>query len=261
MADPIPFGAFCWPELGTPDLAAAQAFYTALFGWEAEVAPTSGGDYVTWRLAGASVGGAWQLPPEMIQQGIPPHWLSYAKVADVDQAAAQTRALGGEVRMGPCDVMDLGRNLVIADPEGAVLALWQPGSHPGFETSGEPGSLCWTELMARRPGDAKAFYGGLLGWEARDRTDLGFTYTEWYVGETPVGGMMPMEGPEWGDLGAHWMPYFAVTDPDACAAQAQALGGSCCVAPQDIPGVGRFAVLGDPEGAFFSVIRLDGPSA
>lgn len=249
-------GTFCWPELGTPDLAGAQAFYTALFGWTADPVPTAMGTYVIWRLDGKQVGGAWQMPATMKEQGVPPHWLSYVKMADVEAAAAQVNALGGKVCSGPNDVMDLGRNLVIQDPDGATLALWQDGTHRGFETGGEPGSLCWTELMTRKPQEAAAFYAPLIGWGTRASTDMGFTYTHWQVEGRDVGGMMAMEGPEWEGVPAHWMPYFTVVDVDATAAQAASLGGSVCVPPQDIPGVGRFAVLGDPAGAFFSAIRL-----
>jgi uncharacterized protein len=68
--------------------------------------------------------------------------------------------------------------------------------------------------------------------------------------------MMDISGPEWpADLPAHWMVYFAVADPDATVARLTELGGAVRVPPSDIP-IGRFAVVADPQGAFFSIIRL-----
>jgi predicted enzyme related to lactoylglutathione lyase len=58
----------------------------------------------------------------------------------------------------------------------------------------------------------------------------------------------------------HWMPYFQVEDCDAAAANAAKLGGTVCVPPTDIPSIGRFAVLQDPTGATFSVIKMEQPA-
>jgi predicted enzyme related to lactoylglutathione lyase len=71
----------------------------------------------------------------------------------------------------------------------------------------------------------------------------------------PSGGMMQMTE-EWGDMPSHWMTYFAVEDVDAAAEQVEALGGRVCVPPTDIPDVGRFAVIDDPQGATFSIMHL-----
>ena len=80
-------------------------------------------------------------------------------------------------------------------------------------------------------------------------------YTEFSVQGKPGAGMMPMT-PQMGDAPPYWMPYFAVADCDATAAKATQLGGSSCVPPTDIPNVGRFAVLGDPQGAVFAIVKL-----
>lgn len=250
-------GTFCWPELATPDLEAAQAFYAALFGWTPDPVPSSGGTYLIWRKEGLQVGGAWQIPTGMDAPTIPPHWLTYVKVADVEATAKTARDLGGTVVRRPYDVMDLGRAALIADPEGTTFMLWQDGTHRGFDFQGPHGALGWTELACRQPDAAKAFYGGLFGWSFKDSDMGGFTYTEWMAGGSPVGGMMPMEGPEWEGVPSHWMPYFTVESVDSAAGHATSLGGSVCVPPTDIQGVGRFAVLGDPGGAFLSILKLD----
>ncbi|RMG61620.1 MAG: VOC family protein, partial [Calditrichaeota bacterium] len=61
----------------------------------------------------------------------------------------------------------------------------------------------------------------------------------------------------WGDVPSHWLVYFAVEDCDATVKTAQSLGGQVLVSPSDIPGVGRFAILQDPQGAVFAIIKLE----
>ena len=74
-----------------------------------------------------------------------------------------------------------------------------------------------------------------------------------------VGGMMQMEGDQWpAEMPDHWMVYFGTADTDAAASRAAELGGQICVPPTDIPDVGRFAVLSDPQGATFSIIKFAG---
>jgi hypothetical protein len=154
----------------------------------------------------------------------------------------------------PFDVMEHGRMAVIQDPTGAVVALWEPRNYPGAGLLGEPGALCWNELCTRDPARAGTFYADLLGWARETMPMPGFEYTVFKRGEQQAGGMMAIQ-PEWGNMPPHWEIYFAVADCDATAANAGKLGGSVMKAPADIPGVGRFAVLRDPQGATFSVLQ------
>lgn len=75
-----------------------------------------------------------------------------------------------------------------------------------------------------------------------------------HVGENAVGGMMTSQAPP--DVPSYWLPYFAVDDCDDSASKVQSLGGMIMVPPMDVPGVGRFAVAGDPQGAVFAIIKL-----
>ena len=88
-------------------------------------------------------------------------------VADVDEAVAAAAAAGGQVMLEPTDVFDAGRMAIIADPGGAALSLWEPGEHIGAGVTMEPNAMCWHELNTRGPDAAKAFYGTLFGWDAR----------------------------------------------------------------------------------------------
>jgi predicted enzyme related to lactoylglutathione lyase len=248
-------GTFCWADLGTTDTAAAKRFYTGLFGWSFEDRPMAGDEYYTMlELRGKHVGALYPQQEDERTAGIPPHWLCYIAVDSADKAAARAAELGGTVLAPPFDVLDAGRMSIIRDPEGAVVALWEARNHPGAGVLGEPGAMCWHELATRDTARAGDFYGALLGWTRETMPMEKFTYTVFRRGEQMAGGMMPIMA-EWGAMPPNWGVYFAADDVDASAARAEELGGKICSPPTDIPGVGRFAVIQDPQGAMFSLFR------
>jgi predicted enzyme related to lactoylglutathione lyase len=102
---------------------------------------------------------------------------------------------------------------------------------------------------------ATAFYTGLFGWHANVDSPDGHTMLN--LGDRPVAALMPHVAEAPADTPALWTTYVSVADVDATAARARELGGTVSVPPSDIP-TGRFAILGDPQGGFFSVIRLNG---
>lgn len=119
------------------------------------------------------------------------------------------------------------------------------------------GQNVWFELMTTDMEAATAFYGEVIGWKTQafgaDMPDM--PYLMWVAGETPVGGVMPLPEPA-AKMGApaHWVAYTVVDDVDASAAKAQKLGATVHAPPMDIPNVGRFAMLADPQGATFAII-------
>jgi len=253
--DSLPPGTFCWPELATTDQTAGVAFYRNLFGWDVnELQMGPDGVYSMFQLRGREVGAACALRPEERQHGVPPHWNSYVAVKSADDAVKRAQELGGTVLAPAFDVMDAGRMAVLQDPTGAVFEVWQAGRHSGARVLREPGALCWTELATRDATAAKKFYTSLFGWKEKTSSDAGMTYTEFSVGETPGAGMMQMDERMAG-VPPHWMPYFQVTDCDTSAAKAKELGGTSIVPPQDIPNVGRFSVIRDPQGAVFAIFK------
>ena len=140
-------GTFCWFELGTTDGEAAKKFYTELFDWSFDDHPMGPAMvYTMLKQDGKDVGALYQMPAEMTDQGIPPHWLSYASVTSADETAAKAKELGATLMKEPFDVMDVGRMAVIQDPTGAVFALWQAKAHTGAGVVNVPNSVCWNEL-------------------------------------------------------------------------------------------------------------------
>jgi hypothetical protein len=214
------------------------------------------GVYTILKQNGKDVGALYTMPEEMTSNGVPPHWMSYISVANADETAAKAKSLGATLMKEPFDVFTMGRMAVIQDPTGALFALWQPGTHPGAGVVNTPNSLCWNELATKDAAKAGEFYSGVFGWEKNVQQMGPMTYTSFMNGDRPAGGMYE-PGPEMGEVPPNWMVYFAVTDTDATVASATELGGKSCVPPMDVPGVGRMAVMTDPQGAAFAVIKLE----
>ncbi|MFN8176710.1 MAG: VOC family protein [bacterium] len=248
-------GTFCWCEVGTANARVATKFYGDLFGWTAREMPAGdAGAYTMLEIDGRNLGGLYELSRDMLDRGVPPHWLAYVKVAKVDDAAQKATELGGRVVMGPFDVMTAGRMAVVQDPTGGTFAMWEPHEHAGAAAMGEIGTPCWYELTSTDKAEAGAFYAALFSWTLE--TFLGaMDYTIFKNGELSVGGLM--QCPEGADaVPSHWTIYFSVEDCDATVAKAERLGGKVVAPAMDVPTVGRMAFLADPGGAIFAVIRL-----
>ncbi len=245
-----PPGSFCWLELGTSDAKAARQFYTGLFGWTVKENDMGEmGTYYIFQKNGSDAAAMYQITPEM--EGMPPNWMSYVAVESADAATEKAKSLGANVINGPFDVAEHGRMTVLQDPQGAMFAVWQAKEHHGILIRDEAGTFCWDELQARDVDAAKKFYPALFGWKMKESPE----YTEWHNGDTPIGGMMQSQAPP--QVPAYWLPYFAVDDCDATVNKAKESGAQVFVGPMNYPGVGRFALLGDPQGAVFAAIKLD----
>lgn len=244
-----------WVELASDDPAAARAFYAKLFGWQVEVSPDPQyGGYGMARLPEGE-GDVAGIGAKMMAEA-PNAWNLYIGSDDVNSLSAAVTAAGGHVIAPAFDVGDMGRMAVFADPAGAVISAWQPRERRRFRTD-EPGTLGWAELNARGFDKAAAFYRAVFGWGS-ETSPMGEgqpDYTQFSVdGESILGGMemMPTAPAE---MPSYWMPYFNVADVDDAFQRAVGLGASEMVAPSDMPG-GRFAILRDPQGAVFGVLRM-----
>lgn len=249
-------GTPSWTDLATPDPAASQEFYGALFGWEFDEQPAGDrGSYTMCTKGGKSAAGMMQLSPEMAAGGMPPVWSSYITTDDLDATVAKVGPAGGQVMQPPMDVMDAGRMAVIGDATGAVACLWEKKQHIGAEVVNEHGTLMWTELMTPDPAKAAVFYGDVLGWTAETAPMPTGDYTVFHnKGGNPDGIAGAMK-PPMDDMPSFWGVYFAVDDCDATVAAATDLGATVLAEPMDIPDTGRMAALVDPQGAAFSVMQ------
>ena len=118
-------GALCWSELTTRDTAAAEAFYTSLFGWTAKHGAASAGmDYTEFSNQGQSGVGMMAMPAQM-PAGVPSYWMPYFQVASCDGSTAKAREIGGSVMVPPQDIAKTGRFAILQDPQGAMFAVFQ----------------------------------------------------------------------------------------------------------------------------------------
>lgn len=240
-----------WVDLQTPDTKAGQAFYGSLFGWTTtDLGPEAGG-YGMFQKDGANVAG---VGPTM-GEGQPPAWTSYVNVVDAEATVARATIAGGTILMEPMQVMEAGHMALFADPTGAVLGVWQAGQHKGADVANAPDTWCWNELNTRDTAKATSFYTHVFDWETEKASFDGMDYFEWKNAGTTIGGMLEMPAQVPAEVPAHWLVYFAVTDTDATVAAAEKLGATAIVAATDIP-PGRFAILADPAGAMFGVIKM-----
>jgi len=117
------------------------------------------------------------------------------------------------------------------------------------------GNFVWHEHLTRDPKAAIAFYSEITGWKTQP---FGDDYVMWVGSQGPLGGVMelPQEAAKMG-VPPHWMGHVQVADVDERAALAKKLGGKVYKEPEDIPTVGRFAIIGDPQGAAISIFKPD----
>ncbi len=240
-----------WADLATSDLEGSKAFYTGLFGWEADDQPIGDGMvYTMMRLDGATAAALYRQGP---QEPGPPHWNTYVTVDDLSGSVEKARAAGGSILAEPFDVFESGRMAVTQDPTGAIFSMWQPREHIGAEVLNEPGAMCWNELSTRDVDAARGFYSDVLGWgfRAEQMGDAEYSFIANH-GED-VGGMIGMDESR-GDTPPRWQVYFAVGDCDEAVAKIVELGGEIVGDLVEAP-VGRFAFVSDPQGAMFTIFQ------
>lgn len=239
-------GTFSWVDLGTSDADGAKAFYGGLLGWDFEDMPVPDSPpYSMAKIGGRRVAAVYGKR----DAAQPSAWLSYVTVEDAGAAASRAADAGGTVVSEPFDVMDAGRMAVLADPTGAVFAVWQPRASIGAELVNDPGSLTMNQLNTADPDAAREFYERLFGWTFRQVAEGEQSFWSIANGERLNGGMMRAEP-------AQWLAYFTVADIDASVAQVRELGGRVGSGPLAVP-AGRIAVARDPQGAVFALFEGD----
>jgi hypothetical protein len=246
-------GKPAWIDLSSSDPAASRDFYSKLFGWQVEVNPDPQyGGYAMAKIGGKDVAG---IGPKMMPEA-PTTWSIYIGTDNIDSLAQKVEAAGGKVVAAPMDVGDQGRMAVFADPAGAIISAWQPLAMPAF-TSGAANSYGWAELNARGLGAAVPFYAAVFGWSSRT-SPMGEgqpPYTEFLLGQDSVAGGMEMNPSTPPMVPSYWMVYFNVDDVDASYRRALDSGAQEMLAPTDFSG-GRFAILSDPQGAIFGLLKI-----
>jgi predicted enzyme related to lactoylglutathione lyase len=247
-------GNFVWYELATTDVNGAIKFYKNVIGWGTQAFEGSDPPYTLWTEGTTQVGGVMTLPAEAKKMGAPPHWLAYVSADDVDALTKKAASLGAKTYVPPTDIPKVGRFSVIADPQGAVLALFK-GLGPEMPQSTEAtrGHVSWHELHAADGEAAFRFYSQLFGWQKTDAMDMGpmGIYQMYGKGSRTFGGMMSKRKDD--PAPPHWLYYVKVDDLDGALERVKKGDGRVLNGPNDIPGGDRVAQCADPQGAAFAL--------
>ncbi|MGZ4437150.1 MAG: VOC family protein [Nocardioides sp.] len=249
-------GAPCWIDLLTSDPAAAERFYSDLFGWAAEHNDEEKyGGYISFSRGERAVAGAMRNDGSA---GAPDGWNIYLATDDVEATTKAAAEHGGAVYMGPMEVPETGHMAMVAGPGGGAVGAWQAIQFGGFDAVAEDGLPGWFELHTRRYADDVRFYADVFGWETHVASDTPeLRYTTLGSGDQQAAGIMDASAlPEDAPMG--WKIYFGVDSADATAARAVELGGTVVDPPVDTP-YGRLATLADPSGVQFKLIQ--GPAS
>ena len=241
-------GRFCWHELSVGDVAKARAFYGDLLGWtysEMDMGPA--GVYTIAKSGTKDVGGIAKSEP-----GAPAGWVAYATSPDVDNLAKRVEKLGGKVVVPPTDIPGVGRFTIFADAQGGTLGALTSLEEKLDDEAPTAGRFCWDELHTRDAAKAFSQYAELFNWGAKEM-DMG-----------PYGTyrILTREGQDAGGISTAepgkpvmWLSYIAVDDVDAATKRAEGLKAKTLVPPMDIPNIGRFSILADPQGAVFALYK------
>jgi uncharacterized protein len=242
-----------WVDLSTSDPEASREFYANVFGWDIEVSPDPQyGGYAMAKVGGKDVAG---IGPKQSPSD-PTAWMFYIGTNDAEDLAKQVQTAGGTVIAPPFDVGDQGRMAVFQDPSGAFISAWQP-KEMGTFPAGAPNTFGWAELNARGIEKAVAFYQKVFGWTPK-QSEIGEgapPYTEFQQDGESIAGGTEMASTFPPDVPSYWMVYFSVEDVDKSFETATKAGAQEMMAPQDFPG-GRFAIVSDPQGAAFGLLKM-----
>jgi len=243
-----------WVDLSSADPAASRDFYSRLFGWDIQVDPDP--QYGGYGMAVDSGVGVAGIGPKM-DPNAPTAWSLFIGTEDANALAKNVAENGGKVVAAPFQVGDQGIMAVFQDPAGAHISCWQASGMRGF-VSHQPGAFDWGELNARGVDAALPFYQKLFGWSLRTRqNDPGQPpYNEFQIDGESILGAWEMSPMVPANVPSYWLVYFQVPDVDAWYSRALELGAKEFVPPSAMPD-GRFAIVSDPQGAVFGLLRLE----
>lgn len=239
-----------WNELAVVDVDAAAAFYQGLFGWT--IREDERETYLHFYQGDVTVAGLSKL-----EGGAPPHWRVYVGTDDIDAYAERAQSAGAQAITPQLDIPHTGKLHFFADPEGGVLAAFQPADaeRESWGPSSTPGRFCWVELMCSDTSAMANFYSQVAGWDTLPMAvgDIDYTLLVKRGGgqQDAVGGLMQKQA----DGPTAWLPYVSVANVDESMRLAGDLGAQVIAPPMDVGDFGRCGVLMDPCGAVVAVYQ------
>lgn len=246
-----PHGAPCWIELSTPDPAASNAFYGAVFGWTASEPAAEFGGYYQYFSNGVPIAGVMQTQPGAVDG-----WNVYLSTDDITKTMETVTAGGGQVVVEPMALPELGSMAFAVDAGGAGVGFWQAAPFAGIGVLGEADAPAWFELHTRDFAKCIDFYREITGLTAQSLSDTDeFRYSSFVSGQEMHFGVADDARTMAADESPRWHLYIGAhgDDTDATVAKIEELGGTVLMAAEDTP-YGRIAAVADPQGVRFLVV-------
>jgi uncharacterized protein len=241
-------GKVVWADLVTPDLAAAERYYTGLFGWTFQTIHTGDSDYAVALADGRPVGGLLQksIPAGEHRQSA---WLTFIAVRDVDAAKRAALAHGAKVVSDSRTYPARGRQAVLSDPEGAVFAILASSSGDAPDFLAAPGEWIWSSLLSKDPAAEAGFYQEVFSYDVFDlASEDGLEHLILSSDDYARASANAFPGGS-AHRHPHWLNFVRVDSTANATAKAVALGGRVLVEPHVDRHGGMVAVIADPAGA------------
>lgn len=241
-------GKFVWHDLLTGDPAAAQRFYSGLFGWEFRQSDAEA--YIVVTQAGRPIGGIVDTRGGKAER-VPAQWLGSISVPDVDSAVTVVKAAGGKLHWGPKRLGPRGDVALVADAQNAPFVVMRaPQGDPPDTAPVSVNSWLWNELWTPEPEAAARFYEKLARYRVTTKEGGNRVYLVLEVDGQPRAGVTRLVTTE---VKPNWLPYVRVADVHATVRQVEPLGGRVLIAPTPNIRDGRVALIQDPTGAAVAI--------
>lgn len=238
---------FCWNGIISTNPAKTLAFFPEVLGWTHQDIDM-GGEKVSM-LSNEGRPLAHVRTPQM--EGEPSWWNNYLRVDDVDAVAAKVAAAGGKVVVEPTDIVP-GRFATITTPSGAFMTLFKEANTEDADAPVGVGELHWVDLHSTAIDEDLTFIHDALGLKTQEMPMPTGPY-HILEPETPTrGGAMTGQNPKAPSM---WMAWIQVEDVEATLGRAERNGGAVVAPAWDAEGVGRMAIIADPAGVTFGVIK------
>jgi predicted enzyme related to lactoylglutathione lyase len=247
-------GKMVWADLVTPDLAAAEKFYGALFGWTFHHIRAGSSDYAVAMLDGRPIGGMMEKPIPAAERR-QSAWLTFMAVGDVESVKRVATAHGAKVLADSRSYPMRGRQCVLSDPEGAVFAILASSSGDPPDYLPVSGEWIWSSLHAKDAGAEAAFYQELFGYDvfdlpSNDDSEHLILSNDNYAraSANSLASGSTRRHP-------HWLNFVRVDHAAETTAKVIAMGGRILVEPHADRHGGMIAVVADPAGAPFGLME------
>ncbi len=246
------YGRTVWYDLFTNDVAAAKNFYQQLFGWSFEDLKDASGKttYTTVSSGGKAIAGMVYKASKDSKGG---EWLTSISVENVKESLSLAQALGAKVVAKPAIYEGKGEAAVIADPEGAYVALLHSASGDPDPGMAAVNSFLGVELWSNNQEIGLAFYKNVFKYDINPAPKLGMTAAVLLADGKPAAGSIKNPVP---NVRSHWVPYIRVADVKAMAAKAKSAGAKAVYGPLEQFRDGRTVLVLDATGAPFVMAQL-----